>query len=209
MKNKPFTELTNLLSEIETTDSARKAIDFHKGIFQVIRLISRQSKKGNKVIFVGNGGSASIASHMSTDFLKNLKVPSLVFSDASLLTCVSNDLGYENVFSAPIESLAKKGDILFAISSSGKSKNILNAVSSAKNKGCFVISLSGFSSHNPLRSMGNINFYAPSSSYGAVEIAHLAICHALVDVLYPIRNKTKETPHGCLRQPVSNGARKK
>ncbi|TAM38080.1 SIS domain-containing protein, partial [bacterium] len=102
----------------------------------------------------------------------------------SLLTCVSNDLGYENVFSVPIERLAKKGDILFAISSSGKSKNILNAVSSAKKKGCFVISLSGFSSRNPLRSTGSVNFYVPSSSYGAVEIAHLAICHAIVDTLY-------------------------
>jgi len=184
MKRNPFPELTNLLSGIETTDFARKELDLHKGILQVTKLISRQSQKGNKVIFVGNGGSASIASHMSTDFLKNLKIPSLVFSDASLITCVSNDLGYENVFSLPIEGLAKKRDILFAISSSGKSKNILNAASSAKRKGCFVVSLSGFSRRNPLRGMGNINFYAPSSSYGAVEIAHLALCHAIVDALY-------------------------
>lgn len=184
MKNKPFAELTDLLSGIETTDSGGKAIDLHKGIFQAVKLVSRQSKHGNKVIFVGNGGSASIASHMSTDFLKNLKVPSLAFSDVSLVTCVSNDLGYESVFSVPIERLAKKGDILFAISSSGKSKNILNAASCAKKKGCFVIGLSGFSSRNPLRGMGNINFYAPSSSYGAVEIAHLAICHAIVDILF-------------------------
>jgi len=184
MKNNLFPELSDLLSSIEVTDSAGKAFDFHKAVLQAVKLISGQSKKGNKVIFVGNGGSASIANHMSTDFLKNLKVPSLAFSDASLLTCVSNDLGYENVFSVPIESLAKKGDILFAISSSGKSKNILNAASSAKRKGCFVISLSGFSRRNPLRGMGNINFYAPSSSYGAVEIAHLALCHAIVDALY-------------------------
>jgi len=184
MKNKPFAELMNLLSGIETTDSTGRKLDLHKGIFQVIGLIARQSKKGNKVIFVGNGGSASIASHMSTDFLKNLKVPSLAFSDVSLVTCVSNDLGYENVFSVPIERLAKKGDILFAISSSGKSKNILNAASSARKKGCFVIGFSGFSSRNPLRRAGSINFYAPSFSYGAVEIAHLAICHAIVDALY-------------------------
>jgi len=184
MKNNPFAELTNLLSNIETTDSGRKAIDLHKGISQVIKLISRQSKKGNKMIFIGNGGSASIASHVATDFLKNLRIPSLAFNDGSLLTCLSNDLGYERVFSVPIDVLAKKGDIIFAISSSGKSKNILNAASSAKKKGCFVVSLSGFARHNPLRSMGNLNFYTPSSSYGAVEIAHLAICHAIVDILY-------------------------
>ena len=184
MKNKPFAELTDLLTGIETTDSEGKAIDLYKGIFQTVKLISRQSKHGNKVIFVGNGGSASIANHMATDFLKNLRIPSLAFNDGSLLTCLSNDLGYERVFSTPISVLAKKGDILFAISSSGKSKNILNAASCAKKKGCFVIGLSGFSSHNPLRSMGDINFYAPSSSYGAVEIAHLAICHEIVDILY-------------------------
>ncbi len=184
MKNNQFLELINLLSGIETTDSARKALDFHKAIFQVAKLISRQSKKGKKIIFIGNGGSASIASHMATDFLKNLKIPSLAFNDGSLLTCLGNDLGYERVFSVPVNVLAKKGDILFAISSSGKSKNILNAASIAKKKGCFVIGLSGFSNRNPLRSMGNINFYAPSSSYGAVEITHLAICHAVVDILY-------------------------
>ena len=127
MKNNPFTELTNLLTGIETTDSKRKALDFHKAILQVTKLISRQSKKGNKMIFVGNGGSASIASHMATDFLKNLKIPALAFNDASLLTCISNDLGYESVLSVPIDRLARKGDILFAISSSGKSKNILKA----------------------------------------------------------------------------------
>ena len=184
MKNKPFTELTNLLSGIETTDSARQALDFQKAISQVSKLISGQSKKGNKIIFIGNGGSASIASHIATDFLKNLKIPALAFNDSSLLTCLSNDLGYEYVFSVPIGILAKKGDILFAISSSGKSKNILNAATQGKKKGCIVIGLSGFSLQNPLRNMGDINFYVPSSSYGAVEIAHLAICHAIVDILY-------------------------
>ena len=134
-------------------------------------------------MIVGNGGSASIASHIATDFLKNLNIPALAFNDSSLLTCLSNDLGYEQVFSTPIGLLANKGDILFAISSSGKSKNILNAVSQARKRSCFIIGLSGFSASNPLRKMGNLNFYAPSSSYGDVEIAHLAICHTIVDIL--------------------------
>ena len=151
---------------------------------QVAKLVLEQKKRGNKVVIIGNGGSASIASHIVTDFVKNLNVPAISFSDSSLLTCLSNDLGYERVFSAPIALLGKKGDILFAISSSGKSKNILNAVSEAKRIGCFVIGFSGFSAKNPLRRLGNINFYVPSSSYGAVEITHLAICHAIVDILY-------------------------
>ncbi len=105
----------------------------------------------------------------------------MAFNDSSLLTCLSNDLGYEYVFSVPIGKLAKKKDVVFAISSSGKSKNILNAVSKAKEKGCILISLSGFSQSNPLRDMGKNNFYVPSFSYGDVEIAHLAICHAIAD----------------------------
>ena len=184
MKNNPLIELGNLFLKIQVTDSKRKSINLDKAITQVYEVILRQNKRGKKVIIVGNGGSASIASHIVADFVKNLKIPALSFSDASLLTCLSNDLGYERVFSAPIGVLAKKGDILFAISSSGKSKNILNAVSEGKKMGCFVISFSGFSANNPLRRLGNINFYVPSSSYGAVEITHLALCHSIVDILY-------------------------
>ncbi len=180
---KPLVELINLLSQIKVTDINAKDLDFGRSLTQIANIIFLHVKKGNKIIIIGNGGSASIASHIQTDFLKNLKIPALAFNDASLLTCLSNDLGYENVFSTPIGILAKKGDILFAISSSGRSKNILNAVSVARNKGCFIIGLSGFSLRNSLRSIGNVNFYVPSSSYGAVEIIHLAICHAIVDIL--------------------------
>lgn len=184
MKNKPFSGLSNLLLSIKTTDSAGRLIDFNEGILEAVKVLSWQSKKGNKVMLAGNGGSASIASHIATDFLKNLRIPALAFNDASQLTCLSNDLGYAEVFSTPIRLLANKGDILFAISSSGKSKNILNAASQARKTGCFIIGLSGFSASNLLRKMGNLNFYAPSFSYGDVEIAHLAICHAIVDILY-------------------------
>ncbi|MFA4993542.1 MAG: SIS domain-containing protein [Candidatus Omnitrophota bacterium] len=184
MKNNPLLELGNLLLKIQATDSKRRPIDLDRAVTRAYEAIWRQHKKGNKVIIVGNGGSASIASHIVADFVKNLNIPALSFSDPSLLTCLSNDLGYEKVFSAPIGVLAKKGDILFAISSSGKSRNILNAVSEGKRTGCFVISFSGFSANNPLRRSGNINFYVPSSSYGAVEIAHLALCHSIVDTLY-------------------------
>ena len=133
------------------------------------------------MILIGNGGSASIASHIATDFLKNAEIPALAFNDSSLITCLSNDLGYEYVFQKPLEMLAKKGDILFSISSSGKSENILNAVKEAKSKGCFLITCSGFNKKNPLRKLGDINFYIPSYAYGYVEIAHLVICHSVVD----------------------------
>ena len=183
MKTKYFKGLKELLSNIEATNQKQSSISFDLAMQKIISLVRLKSQRGNKLIFIGNGGSASIASHIVTDFLKNAGIPAVAFNDTSMLTCISNDLGYEQVFAKPISLLAKKGDILFAISSSGKSRNILNAVLAAKRKGCSIITLSGFGKDNPLKKMGEVNFYAPSHSYGDVEIAHLAICHALVDAL--------------------------
>lgn len=176
-----FKNLIRCLQDIEITGLKHKMLPLNKTVSKMADLILTQARKGSKVMFIGNGGSASIASHISTDFLKNAKIPSMAFNDSSLITCLSNDLGYEHVFEKPIEMLAKKGDILFAVSSSGKSKNILNAVQKAKARGCFVVTFSGFSKGNPLRKLGDINFYVPSSSYGFVEIIHLVICHCIVE----------------------------
>lgn len=178
-----FSEIAALLQLIETTDAMHKPFACKKAVLRAAEIVLSRSKRGKKIIIIGNGGSASIASHIATDLLKNARIPAIAFNDSSLLTCLSNDLGYEQVFSLPIGMLAEKGDALFAISSSGKSKNILSAVCQAKKKGCFIVGLSGFSSSNPLRKMCDINFYAPSHSYGAVEVAHLAICHRVVDIL--------------------------
>ena len=178
-----FKELGRLFLKIEARDRRGRVLSLDKAVCAVVSLIMKCRKKGNKVIFIGNGGSASIASHISTDLLKNAKIASLAFNDSSLITCLSNDLGFDFVFEKPIEMLAKKGDILFSVSSSGKSKNILNATLKAKKKGCSIITLSGFSKDNPLRNLGDINFYIPSHSYGYVEITHLAICHLIADCL--------------------------
>ena len=181
-------ELTDLLSRIDITDDKGKIFILDEAIAKVVDLIVARKEKGNKVIFVGNGGSASIASHMATDLLKNAGIPAIAFNDSSLITCLGNDLGYEYIFAKPIEILAEKGDILFAISSSGKSRNILNATAQAKEKGCFLVTMSGVRPDNPLRKAGNINFYVPSGSYGYVEIIHLAICHCVADAM--IESKT-------------------
>ncbi|MDA0261658.1 MAG: SIS domain-containing protein, partial [Proteobacteria bacterium] len=97
---------------------------------------------GGKVMFIGNGGSATIASHMAIDFTKNGGIRSLAFNDSAALTCLGNDLGYENVFAKQIEMLATSKDLLVAISSSGSSPNILNGVRAARTAGCEVITMS-------------------------------------------------------------------
>jgi len=183
-----FDDLSIVLSGIRVSGDKGSLLSFKLAIFRIVNLISAVKEKGNKLIFIGNGGSASIASHIATDCLKNARIPAMAFNDSSLITCITNDLGYEHVFEKPIEMLARKGDILFAISSSGKSKNILNAAKAAKKKHCFSITLSGFNQNNPLRKTGNINFYLPSYSYGYVEISHLAICHNIVDSVVLNRN---------------------
>src|SRR3989338_10846589 len=97
----------------------------------------------HKVILIGNGGSAAIASHEALDFWRGSGIPAISFNDPAHLTCIANDFGYEHVFSRPIEIFAQKGDILIAISSSGRSENILKGVQAARQKGCYVITLSG------------------------------------------------------------------
>jgi D-sedoheptulose 7-phosphate isomerase len=139
-----------------------------------------QNKK-NRIYLVGNGGSAAIASHSAIDLLKNGNIPATAFNDASLLTCISNDIGFEDVFAKPIEMLAREGDLVICISSSGRSANIIKAANTAKAKGCSVLTLSGFEPDNPLRTLGNINFFVPSFSYGFLEIIHQYILHCILD----------------------------
>ncbi|MDD5680731.1 MAG: SIS domain-containing protein [Candidatus Omnitrophica bacterium] len=182
--------LKKLLDDVAATDINGAVFPLDKALEDVVRMIIKQGGSGKKLLFIGNGGSASIASHMAADFCKNAGLPALAFNDSSLLTCVSNDLGYEHVFGKPVGLFAEKGDILFAISSSGKSDNILRGVKAARNKGGTVVTLSGFDKNNPLRKLGDINFYVPCAEYGHVEIAHLSLCHCLVDVILNGRLKS-------------------
>ncbi len=176
-------ELNGLLEKICASEKQGNIIDTDEAIASSVEIILKSSSAGGKVIFIGNGGSAAIASHMAVDFWKNAKVKAIAFNDASLLTCLSNDLGYEHVFDKPIETFGQEQDALIAISSSGRSKNILNAVEAANKKGMNVITLSGFRHDNPLRSMGDINIYVPSQDYGHVEVAHHYICHCFVNII--------------------------
>ncbi len=155
-----------------------------EGFEQAVELAIRAKERSDipvRVFFVGNGGSAAISSHMSADWMKNGKIAAMSFNDGASLTCIANDIGYERAFQIPLRNHGRMGDILFAISSSGRSLSILNAVWQAKNQGLIVITLSGFDPDNPLRKEDKINFYIPSRNYGVVEIAHLTICHAILD----------------------------
>lgn len=177
-----FNFLGSMPSIIETR-SAGKNMPFSEGLAVFMSKILAATNAGKKIIFVGNGGSASIASHMAIDYSKNGGIRAICFNDPAQLTCLANDCGYENVFSRSIEIQADPGDLVVAISSSGRSANILNAVEAAHKRKCLVVTLSGFIDSNPLRELGGLNFYVPSNEYGFVEITHLAICHAALDFI--------------------------
>src|SRR5690348_2251305 len=178
-----FVTLSDLLCQVEVTSRSGGRIEFADAATALMERARATHAAGNKLIFVGNGGSAAIASHMATDYSKNGGVRSLALNDASMLTCLGNDLGYDRVFAKQLELHARNGDLVIAISSSGRSANILNAVDAAAAAGCAIATMSGFTADNPLRRRGEWNFYVASDRYGFVEIGHLTICHAVLDFL--------------------------
>jgi D-sedoheptulose 7-phosphate isomerase len=178
-----LSELNSCLAHTVATTDTGSVADINSAILWHQRQLQRIPGSVNKQIIIGNGGSAAIASHMAIDYSKNGGIRSLSFNDSSLLTCLGNDFGYEHVFAEAIRIHALPGDLLVAISSSGQSKNILNAVTVAKSLGCQVLTMSGFQDDNPLRTAGHMNLYVPSDQYGFVEIAHLALLHAALDLL--------------------------
>ena len=173
-------KFVNSLRNANATDKNGNPVEFNKGIEKCVNLIREVDTRKGTLWFVGNGGSASIAGHQATDFVRN-GFKALSPMDYSLITCMANDCGYEQVFSEPLKILMGKADLLIAISSSGQSKNILNSIEVAARNGCKVITMSGFKPDNPLRKTGNINFYVSSDSYRIVESAHLFFCNCLLD----------------------------
>ena len=153
-----------------------------------VNILLEVSTGGGKVIIAGNGGSAAMASHTSVDLTKNAQVRSINFNESDLITCFSNDFGYEKWVEKSLEYYADPGDCVILISSSGSSVNILNAAKKAKEMGLSVITFSGFSPSNPLRDLGDLNFYIDSKEYNIVEMSHHIWLLALVDRI--IHHKT-------------------
>jgi D-sedoheptulose 7-phosphate isomerase len=177
-----FSRLENLLRSAEATGLSGEKMSLAEGCEWVRRAAHDTHDAGNKIIFVGNGGSAGIASHLAIDFSKNGGMRAMAFNDASALTCLGNDLGFENIFAKQIEFHGRAGDLLIGISSSGRSANILNAVKMARSRDIKVATFSGFTPDNALRGVGDLNFFVNSEEYGFVEVAHLALCHAVLDI---------------------------
>jgi len=173
------TFLQNYLRNISLNIIPNK--DILEKIIKIKNILLDVKKRNKKVLIFGNGGSAAISSHVSVDLTKNTKIKVFNFNEADLLTCFSNDYGYEKWIEKTIEFYGEQGDVVILISSSGKSKNMLNACKAAKRKKISkIITLTGNKKNNPLSKLGDINLWVDSDIYNHIENTHqiwlLSIC---------------------------------
>ena len=146
------------------------------------QMICEVLASGRKVLLCGNGGSAADAQHIAAELVgcyekQRRSWPAIALTtDTSALTAVSNDLGYEEVFARQVAGLAQAGDVLIAISTSGKSKNVLRATERARDLGCKTIALTGATA-DPLGSLCDVAVAVPSSRTSRVQEAHITIGH--------------------------------
>ena len=146
------------------------------------RMICDALTNGNKVLICGNGGSAADAQHIAAELIgyyenQRRSWPGIALTtDTSALTAVSNDLGFEQVFARQVAGLARSGDVLIAISTSGKSKNVLRAVEQAKKQGCRTIALTGASAET-LGTLCDLVVTVPAARTSRIQEAHITIGH--------------------------------
>ena len=157
--------------------------DYSKNLGASVELLKETKKNDAKILLIGNGGSSAIAEHMAVDFVKNAGLKAMTVSGTPMLTTLSNDYGFDKVFEKSIEIFGSEGDILIAISSGGRSKNIINGCNAAKKKKMKIITFSGFAPDNPLSNLGDINFWVNSKAYGYVELIHNLLIHYINDAV--------------------------
>lgn len=163
--------LNNILLEVDSN-----LID------QSVKIITQKKLNNNTIYICGNGGSASIASHVSVDFIKAAGIKSQTFNNSNFITCYANDFGHENWIKEAIKSYSVSEDLIILISSSGKSKNIINAAEYCREKKIDLITFSGFNKDNELSKLGNVNFHIDSKEYNFIEMAHHIILVSIVDI---------------------------
>ena len=189
-KNLNFVQdyLTDFSNLIKPKDDIVNKLILIKDIFL------KTSKKKGKILIFGNGGSAAIASHVSIDLTKNAGIRTVNFNEADLITCFSNDYGYERWVEKSVDFYADKNDLLILISSGGKSKNMINACKAAKRKKIKVISFTGHTKKNPLSQIVDLSLWVNSKAYNFVENTHqiwlLTICDLIIGKReYPAKKK--------------------
>jgi len=173
----------------ESIEVKKATLDQNKDrIVTAVKAVTRALKRKRKVILFGNGGSAADSQHIAAELIgrfqrerKALAAIALT-TDTSILTALSNDYGYDIVFARQIEGLGQKGDIAFGISTSGRSKNVIEGIKKAKRKGLVTISLTGCGG-GPLAKATDISLIVPSKNTARIQEAHICIAHAICELV--------------------------
>lgn len=173
--------LSALLHQVSVTDRSGRELGPADGFARWLELTRQAGGAGRTHYFIGNGASATMASHMALDAAKNAGLRAAAFNDLASLTAVGNDLGYDQTFAAPLRWYGGPGDLLVAITSSGNSPNILAAIEAARERGLGIVTLTGLKPDNPTRRRGDLNFHVPARTYGGVECLHQVLLHCWLD----------------------------
>ena len=180
----------NKISKIfdESIDTISKSKNLEKSIQQVIDKIISCFKNGNKIIIFGNGGSAADSQHFAAEFIGRFlkernSLPAIsLTTDSSILTALGNDYSFETIFSRQCESIVKKNDIVFGISTSGNSINVINGFNTAKNCGGFTIGLLG-SDGGQLNKISDLSIIIPSNSIPRIQESQRIILHIICEIV--------------------------
>lgn len=157
-------------------------------LLDVIKLVSQSFEVGNKLFFFGNGGSAADAQHLAAEFVNRYLIdrpplPAIALTtDTSILTSISNDFSFNEIFSKQLKALGKEGDVAIGISTSGNSSNIIKAFEVAKEMGIKTVALTG-NDGGEMAKMANVSLIVPSTSTPRIQEAHILIGHILCEMV--------------------------
>ncbi len=183
MNDTYINELIKKLEQTKVYIETKTELAYDVGMQELVACFTRHKQEKSQIFFIGNGGSSAIASHMTADFMKNGGMRTYSLYDNAVTTCMGNDYGYAYVFSRPLAFLGQENDLLVAISSSGNSQNIVNAIHVAQKKRMEIITLTGFHPDNQSKQLGDFNVYVPSEKYGIVESIHNLMLQQAVDLI--------------------------
>ena len=174
------------ISHLETIN---KVIDSMEEKLEVASLLAVETlRNGNKILLCGNGGSAADAQHIAAELTGRYKterrgLPGIALTtDTSALTAIGNDYGYDRVFDRQVEALANKGDLLIGISTSGNSKNIINALKVAREMGCKTLGLSGRDG-GAMNELCDVNLVVPSNNTPRIQEMHILFGHTICQII--------------------------
>lgn len=157
--------------------------DIYPSLERFRELALKVREREAKLIFAGNGASASIAEHGAVDLTKQGKVRSVAFTGPNLITCFANDYGYDNWLARAVEAYSDEGDAVVLISVSGRSPSVVNAAEYAKSRNLPVVAFTGSAPDNPLRALADIDFWFGSKAYNVVECVHMIWLTTVIDMV--------------------------